>query len=182
MSDGLRAMLNMVAEMAFRCAMINGYLGKEAIRKTPGIVLIDELDMHLHPNWQRRVVQDLKKAFPEIQFIVTTHSPYIIQSLQRNELIMLDEEIQLSIDPFRMGIEDISESPMGVDDVPRSALFIEREQLATEYFSLIRKGHNSEDSEQVAALRERLNALEDRFSDNPVFISLMKAERTGKGL
>jgi predicted ATP-binding protein involved in virulence len=75
MSDGLKAMLNLVAELAFRCVILNGFKGEKAVKETEGIVLIDELDMHLHPNWQMHVVKDLKNAFPSIQFIVTSHSP-----------------------------------------------------------------------------------------------------------
>jgi len=44
------------------------------LQQTPGIVMIDELDLHLHPTWQRRVIHDLKRTFPQIQFVVTTHS------------------------------------------------------------------------------------------------------------
>lgn len=54
-----------------------------------GIVLIDEIDLHLHPNWQSRLIEALKSIFPKIQFIVTTHSPSVLQSLEANEIIPL---------------------------------------------------------------------------------------------
>src|SRR5262249_15923304 len=60
--------------------------------KTPGVVLIDELDVHLHPSWQRRVVADLKKTFPGIQFICTSHSPQVIGELRREEIRLLSQE------------------------------------------------------------------------------------------
>ncbi|MNI24310.1 hypothetical protein D3C73_779240 [compost metagenome] len=113
MSDGLIAMLNLVAELAFRCVILNGFLGKEAIRATTGIVLIDELDMHLHPKWQRHVVSDLKKAFPNIQFVVTTHSPFIVQSLDSDELYNLDK--YADIVPKDLKIDDIATLVMGVE-------------------------------------------------------------------
>jgi predicted ATP-binding protein involved in virulence len=91
MSDGFKAMLNIVAELAYRCVVLNGFKGKDAVKATPGVVLIDELDMHLHPNWQRRVVNDLREAFPNIQFIATTHSPFITQSLAADSIINLDQ-------------------------------------------------------------------------------------------
>jgi predicted ATP-dependent endonuclease of OLD family len=50
-----------------------------------GVILIDELELHLHPSWQRLIVSALKQAFPEAQFIVTTHSPHIIQNADVNE-------------------------------------------------------------------------------------------------
>ncbi|GEM_PF-3154147 len=67
------------------------------MKKTEGVVLIDELDLHLHPKWQRHVIEDLRTTFPKIQFIFTSHSPFLIQSLRSSEeLIMLDGSITLA--------------------------------------------------------------------------------------
>lgn len=55
----------------------------------PGVVIIDEVDAHLHVSWQRRIGTRLKKHFPNVQFIVTTHSPYICQAADRGGLIRL---------------------------------------------------------------------------------------------
>lgn len=122
MSDGLISMLNMVAELAFRCVTINGFLGVEAIRASRGIVLIDELDMHLHPNWQRHVVSDLRRAFPNLQFVVTTHSPFIVQSLNSDELFNLDKPVDVNFKDLK--IDDIATEVMGVD----SAFAVENEK------------------------------------------------------
>ncbi len=82
LSDGQRTILAMTADIAYRAAVLNPHLGDKAILETPGIILIDELDLHLHPNWQRKIINRLKTTFPLIQFIATTHSPSIVQSLQ----------------------------------------------------------------------------------------------------
>jgi predicted ATP-binding protein involved in virulence len=92
LSDGYRNVLGMVADIAFRMAVLNPFLQDKSILETTGIVLIDELDLHLHPKWQRKIVDDLKRTFPGVQFIATTHSPFIIQSLETGELRVLDEE------------------------------------------------------------------------------------------
>lgn len=81
LSDGIRNMIGMVADIAFRATKLNGHLGAMASRQTPGIVLIDEVDMHLHPEWQQAVIPLLAKAFPEIQFVVTTHSPQVLSTV-----------------------------------------------------------------------------------------------------
>ncbi|MEN8641598.1 AAA family ATPase [Pseudomonas sichuanensis] len=81
LSDGIRNMIGMVADIAFRATKLNGYLGQMAAQETPGIVLIDEVDMHLHPEWQQAVVPLLTKAFPRLQFIVTTHSPQVLSTV-----------------------------------------------------------------------------------------------------
>lgn len=182
LSDGLKAMLNLVAELAFRCVALNGFFGKETIKKTAGVVLIDELDMHLHPNWQTRIVQDLKTAFPKIQFIVTTHAPFVIQSLKKEELIFLEPNLYAEEDPFRKSIEEISSEEMGVQNVPRSLRFLEMQEVASQYYNLLEQGHNSANSAAVKSLRKRLNELEQLFSDDPAFVALLKAERNGAEL
>ena len=54
-----------------------------------GIVIIDEIDLHLHPSWQRTLMPTLNSIFPNIQFIITSHSPFVIQSLSISDVIML---------------------------------------------------------------------------------------------
>ncbi|MCI7782045.1 MAG: AAA family ATPase [Parabacteroides sp.] len=56
-----------------------------------GIIIIDEIDVHLHPTWQTQIINILKKIFPEVQFFVSTHSPHVIQSLPPNQLIALEK-------------------------------------------------------------------------------------------
>jgi predicted ATP-binding protein involved in virulence len=114
LSDGLRTMAAMVAEIAYRCAVLNGHHGKNCVKDSKGIVLIDEIDMHIHPKWQQSVISDLKQAFPNIQFIATTHSPFIVQSLKSNELINLDR--LTDTDPDRLNVNDIATSIMGLSD------------------------------------------------------------------
>ena len=76
LSDGAKSILTIVADIAYRMAVLNPQLLGDVIQKTDGIVLIDEIDMHLHPSWQRRIIGSLHKTFPNVQFIFTTHSPY----------------------------------------------------------------------------------------------------------
>lgn len=70
-----------------------------------GVILIDEIDLHLHPTWQARLINTLKKLFPKAQFIVTTHSPSILQSLRTEEIIPLtmDAERNVSIKELELG-------------------------------------------------------------------------------
>ncbi|WP_373974153.1 AAA family ATPase [Chitinibacter sp. SCUT-21] len=83
LSDGIRNMIGMVADIAFRATKLNPQLGSSASSSTPGIVLIDEVDMHLHPEWQQVVLLGLRAAFPCIQFIVTTHSPQVLSTVSK---------------------------------------------------------------------------------------------------
>ncbi|MGC7986033.1 AAA family ATPase, partial [Salmonella enterica] len=79
-----------VGDIAMRCAHLNQHLGLAAAKDTPGVVLVDELDTNIHPNWQKTLIPSLKDHFENIQFIVTTHSPFVIQSLKGGKLIDLD--------------------------------------------------------------------------------------------
>lgn len=81
LSDGIRNMIGMVADIAFRATKLNPHLGARASLETGGIVLIDEVDMHLHPAWQQSVLSGLNRAFPNLQFIVTTHSPQVVSTV-----------------------------------------------------------------------------------------------------
>ena len=75
LSDGQRAVIGLVADIARRMCVLNPQLGQEVTRKTPGVVVIDELETHLHPRWQRILTGVLKRAFPEVQFIGANGSP-----------------------------------------------------------------------------------------------------------
>jgi predicted ATP-binding protein involved in virulence len=86
LSDGVRNMLAMAADMAFRCSQLNPELGENVANETPGIVLIDEIDMHLHPEWQQTVITRLMVVFPKLQFIVSTHSSEVISTVSNKHI------------------------------------------------------------------------------------------------
>ena len=71
-------------------AVLNPILGDQVLEKTPGVVLIDEVDLHLHPQWQQTILGDLHGIFPNVQFIVSSHAPAVIHSVQREQIRILD--------------------------------------------------------------------------------------------
>jgi predicted ATP-binding protein involved in virulence len=121
LSAGQKMMVALIADIAIKAVTQNAYLvpedeleqGHESLpillQETPGLVLIDEIDTHLHPKWQRRVVNDLKETFPSIQFVCTSHSPFVIQSLAPGELRTLDETGPRLVEYANQSIEDIAE-------------------------------------------------------------------------
>lgn len=88
LSSGFRTLVGMVMDIAYRMAVLNPFLGEKITQETDGMVLIDELDMHLHPTWQWRVIPALKKTFPKVQFVATTHSPLIISSVDDDDVVI----------------------------------------------------------------------------------------------
>ena len=119
LSDGQRSMGAIAADIAMRCSQLNPHLNEGASEETAGIVLIDELDLHLHPRWQRGVIEDLAKTFPRLQFIATSHSPFIIQSVSEGGVINLDQGDDLPETPVVQSIEDVAENPAGLCELQR---------------------------------------------------------------
>ena len=101
LSAGQRSLFALVADIAIKMVTQNNYLVPpdaltaeddplpRVLAHTPGVVLIDELDVHLHPKWQRKVAADLKRIFPRIQFLTTTHSPQVIGEVKPEEILRL---------------------------------------------------------------------------------------------
>ena len=85
-----------------------------------GIVLIDEIELHLHPAWQRRILPALRATFPNVQFFVTTHSPQTLSTLNREQIIEVrdGELFSASADPKGRDANGILEELMGVDKRP----------------------------------------------------------------
>ena len=163
LSDGLRNAIAMVADLAFRAYKLNPQLGKEAALQTPGIALIDEVDMFLHPSWQQTILGSLRAAFPKLQFIVTTHSPQVLTSVEATCIRKLvphtnpDTGAQtvvaenVSCQTRGVASADVLARIMKVDPVPDVP---EARQLA-DYHRLIQQNLHESDDGQV--LRQALN-------------------------
>lgn len=83
LSDGYRRLVNIVMDIAFRCALLNkSMFGAQCYKHTHGTVIIDEIDEHLHPALQVRVLKALQDTFPKIQFIISTHAPLVMSSVE----------------------------------------------------------------------------------------------------
>lgn len=174
LSDGQRTILGLFCDLARRAAILNPHLLGEASSQTRGVVLIDELDLHLHPRWQRTIIDGLRQLFPQIQFICTTHSPFLIQSLRDARLIMLDGRDEP--DFANKSIEDIAEEIQGVEMPQRSQHYLAMMQAAEAYFALLHKGVPDDDAE-LARLKQQLDQLSVPFSDDPGYQALLKIER-----
>ena len=90
LSDGAKSILAIASDIAYRMAILNPQLLDRVTDETDGIVLIDEIDMHLHPSWQRKVIDSLHKTFPKVQFIFTTHSPTVLTNVPKESIRILD--------------------------------------------------------------------------------------------
>ena len=155
LSDGQRIILTLVADLAKRAAILNPHLGNSALSETPGVVMIDELDLHLHPKWQRRVIHDLKSTFPSVQFIATTHSPQLIGEALPEEIRRLDQD-EVTTPPRSFGIDSsrILQEVMGASA---------RDDLVGE---LLERLFQSIDEERFDAARKLLADVEAKLGSN----------------
>lgn len=118
---GYQSMLSWVVDFCKR--MFDAYPNSENPLHEHAIVLIDEIDLHLHPKWQREIISHLSKAFPNVQFIVTTHSPLIVQSIKNINLYILnrDQEEKVCVVKSQQDnycgwtVEEILRDTMGLD-------------------------------------------------------------------
>lgn len=118
LSAGYQNVLCMVMELAYRSAVLNPELADA--KDTEGIVLIDEIEMHLHPAWQWKIVGALQNTFPNVQFIIATHSPIVLSSAKDSSLYLMKsvDDIVALDNVFGYKINDILTLSQGSADIP----------------------------------------------------------------
>lgn len=155
LSDGYRSTLGMVADIAYRMALLNPALGGRVVNETPGVVLIDEVDLHLHPLWQARVLGDLHDIFPRVQFVVTTHAPTVVSSVEARCVRVLGNGGTAAQSPgtevYGSDAGRVLVSVMGAPERPR-----EVQEKFDEVYDLL-------DAGDLGGARSRLDELESRI-------------------
>ncbi|MEN9501765.1 MAG: hypothetical protein RI964_1050 [Pseudomonadota bacterium] len=158
LSDGIKNMLAMVADIAYRCALLNRHMGVNAALRSRGVVMIDEVDMHLHPDWQQTVISSLLKAFPNIQFIVTTHSPQVITTVPDDCIRILKDG---DVYPAPKGTKGAESSRVlkRVFDVNVRPKGDENTKLLNDYLDMVYADRWVEDPNLVSEARSELDAI-----------------------
>jgi len=157
LSDGYRTTLAMAMDIASRLAGLNQASTISQALDAEGVVLIDEIDLHLHPSWQQSILPDLMRTFPGIQFIVTTHSPQVLTTVKRANIRYLEvneEGIIVAITPHDETIGVASQvmlnDGMKVNPIPP----VKEADWYADYIAKIESGcHNDEEGQQ---LRQKL--------------------------
>lgn len=183
LSDGVRNMIALVADIAYRCVSLNPHLSDEAARQTPGVLLIDEVDMHLHPGWQQQVVDLLRQAFPLLQMVLSTHSPHVLSAVNVDSIRVIhlrEGDGVLTTPQYQTrGVEsaDVLARIMNIDPVPH----VEEAQWLSDYKALIQQ--HLFDTPEAETLLAKLKA---HFgSDHPVILEserMIRLERFKKTL
>lgn len=184
LSDGVRAMVSLVADMAWRCAKLNPQMGADAPRETEGIAFIDEVDMHLHPKWQQTVIGSLRAAFPQVQFIVTSHSPQVLSTVNSESIRLIRSEqdpetgeIQSDATIPTMQSRGVASNEVmaelqGIDPIPG----VEEAQWLKDYKVLITSSQSSPENESN---KQKLKAkILDHFGEqHPEWLECQRLER-----
>lgn len=162
LSSGEKVMFAITMDIAKRLIIANPDLLKSnqySPLEGGGIVLIDEIDLHLHPKWQRVILPKLLQLFPNIQFVVTTHSPFVVQSVSPQNCLKIESgHIQKYENNYRYDYEEVVIDFFGIDEFfdPTTS------KLLYEFRSLIRKiiqGENQNNDEKFIYLLKKLNDL-----------------------
>lgn len=172
LSDGERSFLALVCDLGRRLVLANPAL--ENPLRGAGIVMIDELELHLHPRWQLEVVEKLRETFPNIQFITTSHSPFIVQTAREGEVIKLDGE--LVIEPMGRTLEEVARLVMDVTNTERSPRHQRMLDTARKYLALVDETRSADAARQGEIQAELIKILAP-FADNPAYTALL--ERRG---
>lgn len=162
LSDGQRVFLSLVSDLVRRLIMLNPKLANPL--EGLGIVLIDEVELHLHPKWQQNIVPDLQKHFPNLQLIITTHSPLVLSTIDKRNIrlfdsINLNELINLVKPDFQTkGVinSDVLEQIMGTFATPQN---IREAHLISDFEGAL---HN-EDYEYNTEAKEYFQLIKDHF-------------------
>lgn len=165
LSDGEKRLFSLFVDIARQLLLIApNVIG---FRDIPAVILIDEIDVHLHPKWQRKIVPALEDLFPACQFIATTHSPFVIQAVKENRVQHLNRPLP---DTFSdRGIEEIAAKVMGIEDHQVSARYLEMLNTAKEYFHVLEESRVEANPIKVAEFRSRLRNLSHRYAENPAY-------------
>jgi predicted ATP-binding protein involved in virulence len=162
LSDGERNMLALVGDMSRRLSILNQ--GIKNPNTGYGVVLIDEIDLHLHPAWQREVVANLEKTFPNCQFIISTHSPQVIGELHPQSVMLLSNGglIGHALRSIGLGSSEILEELM--NGKSKNVRFHEK----------ILEIENEIAIDQFTEARKKLNSLEQQFGLLPDILRLQE--------
>ncbi|MDX2254174.1 MAG: AAA family ATPase [Pseudanabaenaceae cyanobacterium bins.39] len=167
LSDGEKNLLAMVGDLARRLAIANPEM--ERPEHGSGVVLIDEIELHLHPKWQRMVIPALLRTFPNCQFIITTHSPQVLGEVKDGKIYRLaNTESGVTAEIVRTYGRDsnrILEDEMGV---PKRNQKIKDDLL--HLFRLIDDGNLTQAKELQASLKDEIGFDEPEFARADVLI------------
>jgi len=176
LSDGEQRLFSLFVDIARQLSL---KYPDDEIGGGEAIVLIDEIDVHLHPKWQRRIVPALEDLYRNCQFIATTHSPFVIQATDRQKITSIGPEAPSLLLDCGNSIEDIAEDIQRVPQPQRSVRAEKLSEAATKYFTLLKRQRSPAELVAPGELRvaERLyREASEPFTSDPAVHALLKVQ------
>ena len=171
LSDGERGVLAIVLDLTRRLAQANPEM-QDPAAEAEAVVLIDEIELHLHPAWQRRIIGNLTVTFPKCQFIATTHSPQVIGEVKHDRIhILADGEVYSPTHSFGVDSSRVLEEVMNTP--PRK---VEVEELLTEVSQVFGKQRYREARELLARLVDFLGESDPEVTRISALLDFMEGE------
>ena len=165
LSDGEKCYISLVSDLSRRLAIANPILNNPL--EGEGIVLIDEIELHLHPQWQMEVIAKLKKTFPNCQFFITTHSPHVVSDIKKEQLVLINEgqKVSIGLNTYGKLVNDILTDYFGI----RSPRSLEVQVQIDEAKSLLLNN-------EVGAFEEKMKWLEKSLGKGDIDVVALKLE------
>ena len=159
LSAGYQSLIWMVFDIAYRMALLNPEL-RDRLSETPGIVLIDEPDIHLHPEWQWLLAEALQEVFPNIQFIIASHSPIILASVKNGSIIDVGDihDISYREPAYGLDVNDTLRQVQASVDLP------------AEVAALQKRFDEALDREDLASAKQIVSEIETLIGDRPIAV------------
>lgn len=167
LSAGFQSVLSMILSIFEWIELINDE-ENSLVKYSKGTVIIDELDVHLHPEWQLTISNSLKTLFPNIQFIITTHSPHVVASANNGEIIIIPKDDEFNVKPLQTNYsgwstDQILEDIMGVSNLDNKL-----------YNSLIDKANVYFNNRNKEQFKEVVEEIEKCSHPNDTLTSVLK--------
>jgi predicted ATP-binding protein involved in virulence len=164
LSDGEKCLIAMISDLARRLAIANPTNNPLA---GEGIILIDEIDLHLHPKWQRMIVPQLVKVFPNCQFLLSTHSPHVLTHVYPENIFLLKQtndniDVEHPSESYGKNVDRILEDLMELDTTRPDQVNSDLHQI----YEMI-------DNNQLGDAKEAIAQLKQTIGNDP---ELIKAE------
>lgn len=170
LSDGYKNTIGMIADIAYRMAVLNPQLLDDVLTRTPGIVLIDEVDLHLHPCWQQRILQDLQTLFPGVQFIVSTHAPLVINSVKTENLLVLGKNGDTHLLPGEVYGKDANYILDGVMEASRRPSAVQ--EMFDRFYHILEEGNMNRAKEELHVIEDTIGADDPELTQARITLAL----------
>lgn len=178
LSDGEKCYITLIGDIARKLAMASPQTSNSL--NEPGIVFIDEIDLHLHPSWQQNVIENLNHAFPHVQFIITTHSPFIISSTKKsesNKIVVLDNGNLQTVnhDVYGASVEDILLGVFGLKTVRNTEV---QKRIDNIWLSLRSPSYDKQSvASEIKWLRDNMDTTDNVFAQFALQQALLQKQK-----